>query len=808
MASVSASSSLGNTALRGFGGLVSGLDRDALIEQMTMGTQSKIDRIQSDMTKLEWKQEAYRDITDMILGMQDDYFTYTSNNNLTNSLFFGKNQITAVGSEDSTKLISVTGQSDMLDYLSILGVKQLATSALWRSKERGNEAISIDKAGFDNNSMVSSNLEGTQLRFATWREGTEGKKGQYENQVIFTLPDSYKDEDGNTREIDYTADAATLAGQLQKALEQSELKMGDEKLSDLVEFKYQDGKLNLAKKEGAEFDIVIQEGSSALPGLGYKASEDGGREEDGISLDEYNQNLGNFSDSYVKRYDSAFQYLTGKKLSVTLNGSTREIELVTKEEYEKDPNMTLGDMIGNVQARLDKAFGEGKISISEGGGKIELKTLDDASTMSVSSSDGDSVLLKNLGLEDGASNRLNLSGTLAQEHLGLGDIGRFADEEGNLNLTINGVRIEGLTKDSTLREIMEAINRTEGAGVKATYVEATGQFSLIATETGAGRKIGLGDEGEDNLAWKLFGEGGTSTDGQDAEIAVSYGNGDPVTMKRSSNTFDLEGLTVTISGTFGYKGEEVDKNSGKAVSFTGTADVDGVTEAVSKFFETYNKLVAAVNAQVTTKPDRSYGPLTDAQKEEMTEEEIERWEEKAKAGILFGDSALTSLSMDLQGMLTTMAAESGVSLQELEEIGITVSSDYKSGGEIVFDEAKFREAMKNEPERVGEIFSGGGDVGTGLAQTVQDTLVSYATKYSSQNGGSYGKLVEMAGSEKIPLSVTDNQIYKELKEMQENIATLRERLLSEQDRYIRQFSTMETLISQMNSQSSWLASMQ
>ncbi len=807
MASVSASSSLGNTALRGFGGLVSGLDRDALIEQMTMGTQSKIDKIQSDMTKLEWKQEAYRNITDMILGMQDDYFSYGGSSTLTDGSFFGKTQITAVGKEEITDLIGVTGQSDMLEYLSILGVKQLASSAYWQSREVESGSITIDQSGFDNNSMVSSKLEGTQLRFATWREGTGDDPGKYENQVVFTLPSTYKDENGKTQEIDYTADPEVLAGQLQKALEQSELKMGDEKLSDLVEFKYQNGKLNLAKKDGAEFDVVIQEGSTALAGLGYEASEDGEREKNGISLDEYNQNLGNFSDSYLERYDNAFQYLSGKKLSVTLNGTTKEIELVTKEEYEQNPNMALEDMIGNVQSRLDKAFGQGKVTISQTGGGIELKTADDGSTLSISSSDG--TLLKNLGLENGASNRLNLSGSLDQENLGLGDIGRFADAEGNLNLTINGVKVEGLTEDSTLGEIMDAINQTEGIGVKATYVEATGQFSLIATETGEGREIDLGAQDENNLAWKLFGEGGVSKDGQDAVIMVSYGNGTQVEMKRSSNTFDLEGLTVTVSGTFGYTEDgELEENRSNEVRFTGSADVDGVTEAVSKFFETYNKLVEAVNAQVTTKPDSSYGPLTDDQKAEMTDEEIERWEEKGKAGILFGDSVLRDLSADLQGILTTMAAESGVSLQELEEIGISVSDDYKSGGVIVFDEAKFRSAMESDPDRVGEIFAGGKDVSKGLAQTMQDTLKSYATKYSSQNGGSYGRLVEVAGSERVPLSVTDNQIYKELKDMQENIATLRERLLAEQDRYIRQFSTLETLISQMNSQSSWLSSMQ
>ena len=63
MSSVSStSSSLGNTALRGYGGLASGIDRDALIEQMTARTTSKITAKKKAMTKLEWKRDAYRSV--------------------------------------------------------------------------------------------------------------------------------------------------------------------------------------------------------------------------------------------------------------------------------------------------------------------------------------------------------------------------------------------------------------------------------------------------------------------------------------------------------------------------------------------------------------------------------------------------------------------------------------------------------------------------------------------------------------------------------------------------------------------------
>lgn len=75
MASVSgATSSLGNTSLRGYGGFGSGIDRDSIIEQMTAGTQSKITNQKNKMTSLGWKQEAFQAVSDKMLALQDNYF--------------------------------------------------------------------------------------------------------------------------------------------------------------------------------------------------------------------------------------------------------------------------------------------------------------------------------------------------------------------------------------------------------------------------------------------------------------------------------------------------------------------------------------------------------------------------------------------------------------------------------------------------------------------------------------------------------------------------------------------------------------
>ena len=136
-----------------------------------------------------------------------------------------------------------------------------------------------------------------------------------------------------------------------------------------------------------------------------------------------------------------------------------------------------------------------------------------------------------------------------------------------------------------------------------------------------------------------------------------------------------------------------------------------------------------------------------------------------------------------------------------------MSEDLYDGGTLVFDEEKFKAAMNEDPEKVGRVFTGGDGVSKGLTTVVGDTLKQYATRYRYLNNNSYGRLVEEAGSDKMTLSLQNNTIYKQLKDMQETLTTLQTRLKSEQDRYIKQFTYMEQAISNMNSQSSYLSSL-
>ena len=472
-------------------------------------------------------------------------------------------------------------------------------------------------------------------------------------------------------------------------------------------------------------------------------------------------------------------------------------------------------------SRFDQAFGTGMVratfSSSDQGMSFAVKK--DSSTLKVVSNDY--TLLGVLGMSYGESNKVNLSGTLSQgalkgaldteikDNYMKGEVDkRELDLEKELDLQINGVAIGGLTMNSSVKDILSKINSSK-AGVKATYIETTGEFMLISSETGEGRQITL----DSSLAQSLFGQKGTDgkyeaakgvDGGKNAEIYVSYGDGKTVKFDRASNTFDLEGLSVTVSGTFGGVTNGNVTDTSAAVTFSAKADVDAAVEKAKSFFTDFNALVTQINSEVRTRPDSAYQPLTDEQKAQMDETSIKNWETKAKQGMLYGDSVMRDLSGSVQGIFSKMLGN-GVSYEELKEVGISYSEDYSDGGTLVFDESAFRTAMENNPEKVSRIFAGGNGVSKGLISEVEDAFTPYATRYANRNGGSYGRLVEIAGSNKKPTTLMSNSIYKQLKEMQNTIDSLQERLETERDRYISQFTTMESLLNKMNAQSSYLS---
>lgn len=763
--SIGGLSSTTSNSIRGYGGLSSGLDRDTLIENLTYGTTSKITKQEQKKSQLEWKQTAIRNITDKMMAFADKYTaTLTSSTNLFNSAFWGKSKLSVYGA--FSNYVKVSGSSNSANDIAIQGVKQLAKKASWSTTPAAGSTFGSTKP-IDTTDIKVENLAGQNLMF-----GYGGK-----NYAI-ALPA------GEGYSYENLADAAAS---IQKALNEHEIS-SDKKLGDVIEVSVDGGKLKFTDKEGTTNELTLK-GGSALELLGFGPEKDFTE----ISFAKGAAQSAEVVDESKLVSNKEFgEYFADKELTFEYNGKTATIKMPSKDEMK--PGTDVAETIrASFQSQMEQAFGKDRVKVGTKDGGLSFTTMDPSTgkedaTSSLTLVDGDGKLLDAMGLKAGDNNRVNTTKKLSD----------FGITDGK-TLMINDKEIT-FSENDTVDTLLEKINSQ--SDVQVSYQKASGKFIFTSKEDGASGVIDF--SGSDKEFDKIFGGMSAAVEvrGQDAVIAVKYGGSDEVVeLKRGTNSFTVDGLTVSVSGTFGYNGDDPDKTS-EAVTFDAKVDVDKVVTSFKEMVEAYNEIIELANKESSTKPDRDYAPLTDAQRKELSEDEIKTYEEKAKQGLLFGDSDIRALTRDLRYVI------SGANQEALKEIGISTSSSYAENGKLVFDESKFRAALEADPDKVEKLITqtatkdeNGNTTGVnGIAQNLKDVMYKYAN-----NLGDYGVLIRKAGSSRAPRSITDNAIYREIEEINKTIKKYESRLQVERDRYIKQFTSLETLISQMNSQSSYLS---
>jgi flagellar hook-associated protein 2 len=268
-------------------------------------------------------------------------------------------------------------------------------------------------------------------------------------------------------------------------------------------------------------------------------------------------------------------------------------------------------------------------------------------------------------------------------------------------------------------------------------------------------------------------------------------------MERSSNSFSVDGLTLKLKGKFDASGDEND-----AVTFTVTSDADTIVSTIKEMISDYNSMVSTIKTAYTTYPAQQsdgsrYEPLSDDDKADMSDTAIENYEKKAKQGLLFADSDLSSLYNGLRD------AFSGIS--GLSSIGIT--SEYSDGlTTIALDESKLRAALEEDPDSVRDLFTSSVDSGSSYNGVMQKLGIQL-NHYAATTGATKGLLIEKAGSSLASTSLTSNTWQKAINSLEEQIEKWQDKLSDKIDSYTTMFTNLETLVSEMNSQSSMLSSL-
>ncbi|CAM3274677.1 flagellar filament capping protein FliD [Filibacter tadaridae] len=324
-------------------------------------------------------------------------------------------------------------------------------------------------------------------------------------------------------------------------------------------------------------------------------------------------------------------------------------------------------------------------------------------------------------------------------------------------------------------------------GLEVIYNNETKDFTVNILNDSVGKKIeSVTVTNTNDPDYSLSISISTSTAGQNAEFTF---NG--LTTQRASNTFQINGFEVTLKGV-----------NTEGINFSSAPDTDKIFDNVVKYVDEYNKLIEDLNKQIREPKYRDFQPLSAEQKKDMTDKDIELWEEKAKSGTLRNDSTISSMLTQMRTAL--MGAING---KTLKDIGIETTSDYLANGKLTIKEDKLKEAISADPNKVHQMFSKDenkldedGNPVIEDGKNVKD--LGFAQRLKIILESTESSIAERAGKAG---AVNDTfSLGRSLKDMDNQIERFEDRLKMMENRYWRQFSAMETAINRANSQSASL----
>lgn len=764
-------SSSSSSSSKAIGGLASGLDTAELIKGMTSATRLKIAKQKQNKQLLTWQTESHRAISNKLIEFSKKYTSFASSTNLASNSFFTKSEVSASGTNSSK--VTVSGTSNMTDSISIVSATKASSGGAISTKDASDKIL--DGSNINFNSSTTSTIGGESI--------TINYNGANYNLTF----------DGTKY-----ADNAEFAADMNKKLSEATITGSTDKLSSVVKFSADGTKLNMSTVTSGQEFSVTEFSSKLKTAFGFETTQFSDSKltisnETGVSG---NLDTGAFTESV-----DFVTALTNKPIILSFNSTNKNISF-TKEELEtirtKQPDDSYvydkSKFAALFQTKLDSAFGKDAVKAEFNGDALKFTTSNTGAVFKIAQIDPSAQGV--LGLKAGDSNRLNPSTTTLSD-LSITDF----------DLNIGGTAIAGLTGSSTVQDLLDKINgASTTTGVSVSYIESLDRFEFKSTSSAAVTISG-------NVADQFFkanpGDTLSVAAPTKAQIKVKYGDGAAIELTSNNDTFNIDGLSINVNESFAELSGDV-KLSAKT-------DTEKVVSTIKDMVKDYNDIISVVNKEYSTRPNRNYPPLTDEQKKDMSESEIKAWEEKAKTGMLFGDNDISSLSGDLRFVFFS----SKESVAALNSIGINTSNDWKENGKIIIDEDKLKKAIASDPENVKNIFTAplenkkdtsGNDIlvdGEAIKDNTTGGLMSrlkfITDKYAKTEGATKGILIEKAGNIAAPLSITKNKLLDSMNNLDKMITNLNRMLATEEKRYQKQFSNLETVYAKLNAQSGWLS---
>lgn len=383
----------------------------------------------------------------------------------------------------------------------------------------------------------------------------------------------------------------------------------------------------------------------------------------------------------------------------------------------------------------------------------------------------------------------------------------------------------------TLNDLATAFSNS-GANVQGGYDTVNDSFSLYNKTSGSANKIGL--KANNDTSAELLNKlhlasynGQTNTLGNEISFTkntlteAAVGTNAKATIDGKTYESDTNKLNVA-NVIYNFNGVSAKNADGtyQASTISVSQDTDKIVDNVKKFVETYNTLIDSLNTKYREEKNTDYKPLTKKQEGEMTESQIDKWNEKAKSGLLYHDNNIYSIISDMRESLYTKvdavdtvltdAKGNKYSYNTMSSIGITSSTNQ---GHITLDEEKLKKALTEDPDCVYQLFASDQDSTYVSGSTNKNQADTYTSKSDYLNTGianrlynsmttNISKLESYAGTSK----ETDDESYlgKLITNMNTKMTSFQTLMKSYESKLYEKYDAMEVALSKLGAQLSYI----
>lgn len=712
-------------------GLASGMDIDSIVSDLMKAERIPLTKIEKEKTLLEWKRDAYREINKLLFDFQNELFEFTRTQNY---------RIRNVTSTNEDFVTATVANGAGTGTYTISEITRLAKAATMKNAE----GISADK-----NHKVDVN------------------KG------LYFISDSFKNAD---------------FGWKQGGLESESIKINHDNRK-VVKLNLKEGQ-TLQNNEADSFstDISIKVNGKGINVI-FKTSE-----EEDVSWPDTDENV-------------AFVHSDGTiEFKNTLNiNDVVEVDYVVNEKQETRTLTKKDDKIQNT-IQITGALKKGSINITIG----DTTFTDEPIIRDGNEQNGSRMGNFKRGEEVIATINYDTGQITFTDHF-LEE--QFTDETETLHIDITskqnyftfdiathtseGKMYENFIVSGTtsLNSVMNKVNNSS-LGLMMFYDSFTDQVTLTRTETGK-----FNDEDKSDIIIEKgfltdilqFHEYTESTNLSELEESTLYNDGhnaeftiNGLKTERSSNTFTINGVSFTLKNIF-------DAADGvQPVTLSVNNDSEKLFESIKGFVDKYNEIVGKIEEKLNEPYYKGYAPLSDLEREELTDKQQEKWEEMARSGLLRRDPILSSMITQMRSALFSAVNNNELNPQRtsLSSIGINTTSDFRSA-KLEINETRLREAIENDPESVELLFRSGDSNSTfgekGVVRRLRDILQGTRDRIQARAGNA---------------NMTEHQytIGRQIANFEDRIERFEQRLQRLEDRYYRQFTLMEKAIMQSNNQ--------